>query len=187
MVNDGLWYTEGDRFATAVARARERAKELVATWRWAKEAAASHPLRGRTKCMLWRETSPQHFATKTGTFRTQRTQKTLGWVHQLGCRPHEAHRVASPWEAVHKVLEADGIPVVRIWNSSREHWDLHISNRTRHMLYRHRHENDTSKWSTIDANFDCSHWCTPGVVDTWVTLLMQSVDHHCALETDHVQ
>ena len=158
VVNDGIWYTGGDSWGTALTRALERASKLGAVWKWAK-TRASH-----NACLLWRETGPQHFAGRSavGTFRHMRSAKGTS-----ACVPHRG-TFKSPWEPVHFVLRSFGIPVIRVWNSSRQHWDKHVANRTAHMLMRGHH-----------GALDCTHWCTPGVVDAWAALLFQALQKHC--------
>lgn len=126
----------------------------------------------RRRCLLWRETGPQHFASPTGTFRHQRDHKDKGWYYSGGCVPHRDPSLASPWEPVHRTLEARfSIPVVRVWNASRMHWDKHVANRTKHTL-------------GLNGFFDCTHWCTPGVADVWVSLLLEAVARHCPPRVD---
>ena len=171
VANDGLWYTEGDHWTVASDRGLQRANELGRIWQQSKSA---HP----STCLIWRETGPQHFASRSGTFRTQRAQKSTQWVSNSVCRPHSG--TASPWEPVNQLLEnVHGIPVVRVWNHSREHWDKHIANRTKHMQYWNKIRGHNMTTIERRANSDCSHWCTPGVVDVWIELIMRTIASKC--------
>lgn len=175
VANDGLWYTDADNWKAALQRAFVRAEDLgmlsqsvnhLSRRSWTTRSPS------RSVCLLWRETGPQHFAARLGTFRKQSFQKSVGWQTPKGCMPHQS-LATSPWEPMHKVLEDRfGIPVIRVWNASRQHWDRHIANRTSHMLYRDQN-------ATMHGNFDCTHWCTPGVVDLWLELILQSLIAHC--------
>ena len=97
-----------------------------------------------------------------------------GWYAGGQCVAHP-HR-ASPWDAplgtgtaVHATLAAAGIPTVRVWNLSRPHSQLHLGMRTPH----------TMRMGDNGSN-DCTHYCTPGVVDLWVAgPLLDAIRHAC--------
>ena len=174
VANDGLWYTEGENWAAASRGALRRAADYGAAWRRWTEARAAERGGGRSACLLWRETGPQHFGTRTGTFRRQGAQQSTGWIHTGKCAPHGAE-LGSPWEPLNAALESQhAIPVVRVWNQTRALWDMHLANRTPHLLWR----NATGR--ELHSNFDCTHWCTPGVVDMWVALMMEALQRHCS-------
>jgi hypothetical protein len=131
--------------------------------------------RGRA-CVLWRETSPQDFPTRTGAFFGM-VNRYSGWY--LGaakggqCVSHA--RRASPWDsplgtatAVHATLEDAGIPIVRVWGLSRAHSHLHLGIRTPHTI--HKGENGSA---------DCTHYCTPGPIDLWVAPLLHTIRSSC--------
>ena len=153
VANQGLWHVGSAGYgARTVRKLAVSADAAVGVWR---------ALRERNDCLLWRETSPQAFNTPSGAY-PGRVDKYQGWYGRGGCTPHT--EVDSPWEPVHDIFEAAQIRVIRVWNESRVHHSAYISNRTEHALKR---------------GADCTHFCTPGVYDLWVQLLLGAMIQYC--------
>ena len=162
VANDGIWFTQGHAWRSAVAAALVRANQLVTAWESVDPS--------RRPCLLWRETGPQHFNMSRdgdGVYNI-RYSKYMPPVYDyankhMGCQPLGGRYRESPWEPVHQRLERGGVRVVRVWNASRDAFDEHLHGKTKFVLNRS----------------DCTHWCTPGVVDIWTSLVLGAVRVHC--------
>ena len=169
LLNDGVWFSPNPwsdlpsrGVGHAVRDARFRAEATLATIR-------RLGLRtDRRICVLWRETSPQHFAGSDhlrGSF-PGRGEPTFD--SKRGCSAHRPSKnglASSLWEPLNAWLESRGLPVVRLWQDSAAHHDLHLGMRTAYVQHK--------------GTSDCTHWCSPGVVDMWVPLLRNAVLKYC--------
>ena len=118
-------------------------------------------LKGRGIGLAWRETSPQHFP---GQLSGAYSQK---WYHNAStCAPLHSSSRTPRREHLLSALEAAGMPVLRIWDSTESQWDLHLETRTPH---------------TQARGADCTHFCQPsGVMEAWAdgaVLLAERVLH----------
>ena len=166
--NEGLWLTSATghgNHAKTLKLAVSRAENLASAW-------AQHQSRsryGRRVCVLWRETSPQDFKTTTGTYAANGAGWLRTWYNKAACASH-ANQTDSPWEPVHAVLTRGGIPLVRVWRASRLYFDQHLDRNTPYM----RHKGAS----------DCTHYCTPGPIDTWIDPLLKIVVDSCSRPRD---
>lgn len=166
--NEGLWLTSATGHANhtkTLKLAVSRAENLASAW-------AQHQSRsryGRRVCVLWRETSPQDFKTTTGRYAANGAGWLRTWYNKAACASH-ANQTDSPWEPVHAVLTRGGIPLVRVWRASRLYFDQHLNRNTPYM----RHKGAS----------DCTHYCTPGPIDTWIDPLLKVVVDSCSRPRD---
>ena len=165
VANDGAWYTHGEvGWPTAIRAGIARARTMVRTWR---------DIRAPADCLVWRETSPQHFQTHSGVFPGQSHLRSKflppAYVPQP-CVPI-ATKSESPWSRVNEYIEHSGIPIVRVWEDSRRRFDAHLDSKTPYVITRH----------------DCTHWCTPGVVDVWITRIVHVLSVACAPNVPHLR
>jgi hypothetical protein len=152
---------------TKSAEQPSRAENLASAW-------AQHQSRsryGRRACVLWRETSPQDFQTTTGAYAANGAGWLRTWYNKAACASH-ANQTDSPWEPVHAVLTRGGIPLVRVWRASRLYFDHHLDRNT---LYMRR-----------KGASDCTHYCTPGPIDTWIDPLLRVVVDSCSRRRGYV-
>lgn len=159
--NEGLWLAaNGNHNAAEVLRkAVARAHNLAGAWAQYRSSRTKRDI-----CVLWRETSPQDFATPTGAYDASSRGWLRTWYNKAPCKSH-ANQTVSPWEPVHDVLSQGSIPVVRVWNASRRYYDQHLEMNTVYMQRKHAS--------------DCTHYCTPGPVDLWVELVLNAILIHC--------
>ena len=100
--------------------------------------------------MIWREVSAQHFSTPGGHFVGGYDYNQLNETKV--CTAHSAEEMAAHqrWNPVaNAILEAHGVPILRVWESSQMAHDAHV------------------------GFGDCTHFCSPqGVPDHWAALLV---------------
>ena len=87
----------------------------------------------------------------------------------VGDRGHccDSASALSPWESAHRVLEAGGVPVVRVWAPTKDAGWAHLGMRTPH---------------AAQKGGDCTHchsWRTPGVADVFARLILFAMQEHC--------
>ena len=173
--NEGIWWTNHARQQRRSAII-EKHEELLSRVRSLAELWSSHARQARggrhrlsparRVCLLWRETSPQDFSTASGAW-PGLVYRGTRWGFGERCIDHN-DGTSSPWDGLNAILERAGIPVVRVWARSRMYAGLHLEARTPH---------------TMAQGVDCTHYCTPGVVDTWVQPLLDSIRESCARQT----
>ena len=140
--NEGLWHNNK-------TRTNENLRSILDDLK--KGHAIRTALADRGVGLVWREVSPQHFASPDGSF----PNGQLAWYAGQRCAPlesvslHEARR-----SALLSSLESEGLPVIRIWNLTRSQWDVHLERRTKHVQKK--------------GAADCTHFCEPsGVMEAW--------------------
>ena len=118
-------YNEGIHFEEA--RAKARADSFLRAFK-----ALPREAQARVK---WRETAPQHFATRhRGT--NGKVQRDGAWpghwydTSKQPCAPLATTK--DPWEGLARRFERSGCPVLRVWDLSAAFWNEHLQNRTPH-------------------------------------------------------
>jgi len=111
--------------------------------------------------LVWRETSPQHFqGSASGSFVGRQFTAYQGDTCAPSAAVDEQHKLRA---ALLLALEDAGLPILRIWNLTKTQWDVHLDNRTSHVL-RLKHA-------------DCTHFCEPsGVMEAWADGSLLLVD-----------
>lgn len=159
LFNVGLWLNDPEQYSNEM-------REFVEYY---SEHKAELPF------FLWRDSSVQHFNTKTGNFHnepqswdclpigTQMAGKGAieisddNHIHRHG--PEELELVLEGgWrnKAARPIISELGIPLIEIWNKTVPVWRYH----------HHYHENP--------EHSDCTHWCHPSPYQMWIydTLVM---------------
>ncbi|CAL8461602.1 g1133 [Coccomyxa elongata] len=134
----------------------------------------------RRPFMIWRETSPQYFSTETGDF--------YGAVKPYQCQPIGGREdtvqllpdgslctqeqslqvvLEGNWrnKASTAVVEALGIPVMRIWNESVPLWEFH-------------YESIRNLDGTMGVGEDCTHSCHPSTYQIWIYSLYRVLSEY---------
>jgi hypothetical protein len=100
---------------------------------------------------IWREPSPQHFDSRGGKF-------------SPGASASECQRQSLQESeffgmcvCIKNIMAAAGIPVLDTLSMSIAQWDAHIG------------------FVPSSSKMDCTHWCTPGVVDVWSVVLFNQL------------
>ena len=126
--NEGIWWKG--------TVARQKALDFLSVFKTLPREAQRR--------VVWRETAPQHFSTKDGTF-------TSNWYRHERCQPLIQN--TNPWEKLTQEMEQEKCNVLRVWDLSASMWAEHLANKTQH--------------TRSKGGFDCTHFCEPGVVDIW--------------------
>eukprot|EP00959_Pyramimonas_sp_CCMP1952_P277611 5803307-Pyramimonas_sp.AAC.1 len=112
-------------------------------------AEALHNHRDKLPFVIWREPSAQHFiGSPRGAYTELASTKN--------CSAHIAEgmdRLVPASRCISAMMTAAGFPVLDTLSMSNSQWNAHIG------------------YVTSVNKMDCTHWCTPGVVDVWSVVL----------------
>mmetsp|Transcript_33389 Transcript_33389/g.72861 ORF Transcript_33389/g.72861 Transcript_33389/m.72861 type:complete len:390 (-) Transcript_33389:1733-2902(-) len=168
VLNFGLWYNKGDsddinghHSSTATGYGANAITLERHCKRMASIIMASGP---NLPTFIWRETSAQHFPfDDTGTYRfgSKKTANSCSdWI--ISSSEQNFHKANWRNEVCNPIMENAGIPVMRIFNFTA------LSPASGHIGT----SGTFGNWKS-STGVDCTHFCSPGIIDAFVPQLDQ--------------